>query len=59
MAYSRLEADQHDTVDVLAGAALGIASSMYLTTSYYNDQLYIAPSLSPDYYGLTVHYQFK
>ncbi|SNT70178.1 phosphatase PAP2 family protein [Psychrobacter sp. LV10R520-6] len=58
VAYSRLEADEHDAVDVLAGAALGIASSMYLTKNY-NDQLYIAPSLAPDYYGLTVHYQFK
>ncbi|MBP2280487.1 membrane-associated phospholipid phosphatase [Psychrobacter sp. PL19] len=58
VAYSRLEADEHDAVDVLAGAALGVASSMYLTKSY-NDQLYIAPSLAPDYYGLTVHYQFK
>ncbi|WP_201526873.1 MULTISPECIES: phosphatase PAP2 family protein [Psychrobacter] len=58
VAYSRLETDEHDAVDVLAGAALGIASSMYLTKSY-NDQLYIAPSLAPDYYGLSVHYQFK
>jgi membrane-associated phospholipid phosphatase len=58
VAYSRVEADEHDVTDVVAGAALGIASSMYLTKSY-NDQLYIAPSLSPDYYGLTVHYQFK
>ena len=55
--YSRVKADKHDVSDVLAGAALGIASSMYLTKSY-NDQLYIAPSLSPDYYGLSVHYQF-
>ncbi len=58
VAYSRVEADEHDVTDVLAGAALGIASSLYLTKSY-NDQLYIAPSLSPDYYGLAVHYQFK
>ncbi|WP_201555349.1 phosphatase PAP2 family protein [Psychrobacter sp. 72-O-c] len=58
VAYSRVETDEHDVTDVLAGAALGIASSMYLTKNY-NNQLYIATTLSPDYYGLSVHYQFK
>lgn len=57
VAYSRVEADKHDLTDVLAGAALGMASSRYLTTSY-DEQLYIATTLSPDYYGLTVHYQY-
>ncbi|WP_296236948.1 phosphatase PAP2 family protein [Psychrobacter sp. UBA5136] len=58
VAYSRVDADEHDTADVLAGAALGVASSMYFTKSYYDDQLHIAPNLSPDYYGLSVHYNF-
>lgn len=58
VAYTRLEADEHDATDVLAGAALGIASSWYFTKNY-NDQLYIAPNVSPNYYGLTVNYQFK
>ena len=58
VAYSRIEADEHDAVDVLAGAALGMASSMYLTKSYQDDQLHIATNLSPDYYGLSVHYNF-
>ncbi|ERL55947.1 phosphatase PAP2 family protein [Psychrobacter aquaticus] len=58
VAYSRVEADEHDTADVVAGAALGIASSMYLTKSYHNDQLHIATNLSPDYYGLSAHYSF-
>ena len=58
VAYSRVEADEHDVTDVLAGAALGIASSMYLTKSYYDDQLHIATNLSPDYYGVSVHYNF-
>lgn len=56
--YSRVQADEHDITDVLAGAALGIASSLYLTKTY-NDQLQIAPTLSPDYYGVSVHYNFK
>ena len=58
VAYSRIEADEHDAADVLAGAALGMASSMYLTKSYQDDQLHIATNLSPDYYGLSVHYNF-
>ena len=58
VAYSRIEADEHDAIDVLAGAALGMASSMYLTKSYYDDQLHIATNLAPDYYGLSVHYNF-
>ena len=58
VAYSRLDADEHDAVDVLAGAALGMVSSWYFTTTY-NEQLIVAPNLSPDYYGLSVNYQFK
>lgn len=57
VAYTRLEADEHDATDVLAGAALGIASSMYLT-KIYNDNLHIATSLAPDYYGVSLHYEF-
>ena len=57
VAYSRIESDQHDATDVLAGAALGIASSLYLTKSY-GEQLHIATDLAPDYYGLSVHYEF-
>lgn len=58
VAYSRVEAKQHDTTDVIAGAALGIASGMYLTKSYHDDKLNIATSLSPDYYGVSIHYQY-
>ena len=54
--YSRVQADKHDVADVLAGAALGVASSVYLTKSY-NDQLIVTTNLAPDYYGLSVHYQ--
>lgn len=57
VAYSRIEADKHDAGDVFAGALLGVASSMYLTKSY-DEQLHIATTLSPDYSGLSVHYQF-
>ena len=55
--YSRVKAEKHDVADVFAGAALGVASSMYLTKSY-NDQLLLTTNLAPDYYGLSIHYQF-
>lgn len=57
VAYSRVDADEHDVTDVLTGAALGIASSMFFTKSY-NNQLHVATDLAPDYYGLSVHYNF-
>lgn len=56
--YSRVESDKHHTSDVLAGAALGIASSMFLTKSYHNDDLLISANLAPESYQLAVHYQF-
>jgi membrane-associated phospholipid phosphatase len=32
--WSRIDADKHDSSDVLAGAAIGIASSVWLTERY-------------------------
>ena len=55
--YSRVKSDKHDVGDVLAGAALGVASSMVLTKRY-NDDLLLTTDLAPDYYGFAVHYQF-
>ena len=34
VAYSRVHAKKHDTIDVIAGAAVGILSSRYFTTPY-------------------------
>ncbi|WP_019673937.1 phosphatase PAP2 family protein [Psychrobacter lutiphocae] len=56
--YSRIDADKHHTTDVLAGAALGVASSMLLTKSYYDDTLHISANLAPESYQLAVHYRF-
>lgn len=56
--YSRVDADKHDTSDVLAGAALGVASSMFLTKSYYDDDLIISANLAPESYQLALHYKF-
>ena len=56
--YSRIEADKHHTSDVLAGAALGVASSMFLTKSYHNDELVISANFAPESYQVSLHYQF-
>ena len=56
--YSRIEADKQHTSDVLAGAALGVASSMFLTKSYHNDELVISANLAPESYQVALHYQF-
>ena len=56
--YSRIEADKHHTSDVLAGAALGVASSMFLTKSYHNNELVISANLAPESYQVALHYQF-
>lgn len=56
--YSRVEADKHHTSDVLAGAALGVASSMFFTKSYYDDDLIVSANLAPESYQLALHYQF-
>lgn len=51
--YSRIQADKHDTTDVIAGATLGTLSSWYFTTEYKNTT--VSLNASPDYYGFTVH----
>jgi len=48
--YSRVEADRHYVRDVLAGAAIGIASSYVFTEPYQGWQL--APEAGDGYYGL-------
>ncbi len=55
--YSRVKSHKHRTSDVLAGAALGVASSLLFTTQY-NNQLQIGASLAPDSYQLALSYQF-
>ncbi len=51
--YSRVQSDRHFTVDVLAGAALGIVSSRYFTTPY-GEKLKIQPYANSDGAGVQV-----
>ena len=50
VAYSRVEANQHYTHDVLAGAAIGIISSTLFTRPY--EGWTIQPEADHNYYGI-------
>ena len=50
--YSRVEADKHYWEDVVAGAAIGIVSSWFLTTPYKN--LEITPLVGNGVYGVHI-----
>lgn len=50
--YSRVEADKHYIEDVLAGAAIGAASSLYFTEPYKGVK--ITPVAGSGYYGVTL-----
>jgi len=50
--YSRVETDNHYVEDVLAGAAIGIASSFYFTEPYKG--AVITPVVERNFYGLQI-----
>lgn len=50
--YSRVESNNHFTEDVLAGAAIGIASSFYFTKPYHG--FHVAPVTRNGTYGFTI-----
>jgi membrane-associated phospholipid phosphatase len=50
---SRIESDNHYTHDVLAGAAIGICSSMLFTTPYKGWN--VKPHVASNYYGLSLN----
>ena len=54
--YSRVHNDHHDTVDVLAGALIGIASSYYFTKPYNGFQ--ITPTAGLYGVGLQINKQW-
>ncbi|MBF0195251.1 MAG: phosphatase PAP2 family protein [Magnetococcales bacterium] len=54
--YSRVETDHHYVIDVIAGAALGIASNYYFTTPY--DGFTIKPTASNGFYGISLAKNF-
>ncbi|WP_406664656.1 phosphatase PAP2 family protein [Gallaecimonas sp. GXIMD1310] len=54
--YTRVQSKQHDTSDVLAGAAIGVLSSYYFTTSYKG--FTVTPVAGSHYMGLSVSGKF-
>lgn len=50
VAYSRVESDKHYGKDVVAGAAIGIASSFIFTTP--NPKFNLSAEVAPRYYGV-------
>lgn len=50
--YSRIHADRHDLADVLAGAALGIATNVAFTTGHISYS--VTPTVDTDMYGATI-----
>ncbi|MCP5144474.1 MAG: phosphatase PAP2 family protein [Gammaproteobacteria bacterium] len=56
VAWSRVDSDNHYTVDVVAGAALGIASAMLFTQPYKNAT--VTPVAGAGFYGINVAAQW-
>jgi len=56
VAWSRVESDNHYTVDVLAGAAIGIASSMIFTRPYKG--FVVTPLADSGFYGIGISRQW-
>ncbi len=54
--YSRVHSDAHYTVDVVAGALIGILSSYYFTTPYEN--ITITPQVNKELTGLFIQYRW-
>lgn len=49
--YSRVQSDNHYTIDVIAGAALGALSSYYFTTKFKG--CLISPQIGSDKFGIS------
>lgn len=52
VAWSRVDADYHDTADVVAGAIIGVASSFLIVRPYRD--VVVSPVVSAGYYGVGV-----
>ncbi|MFI1770957.1 phosphatase PAP2 family protein [Thalassobellus citreus] len=57
-AFSRIDADKHDVLDVLAGAVIGIGSSYLFTTEYQKKHLKLTLNSQKGHYLLGFTYKF-
>lgn len=56
--FTRLNANKHEFVDVLAGAVIGVGSAYIFTTPYQNEHMELTFSKSDDSYLFGFKYQF-
>ncbi|MCM4156134.1 phosphatase PAP2 family protein [Gramella sp. AN32] len=56
--FSRINADKHDGYDILAGAVVGIGSTLIFTTPYQQEHMQLTFKSSSDHYLLGFRYQF-
>jgi len=56
--YSRIEADKHDIIDVLAGAVIGVGSSYLFTTPYQQEHMELTYSTKDGNYLIGFRYKF-
>jgi membrane-associated phospholipid phosphatase len=52
--WTRLDADEHDTADVLAGAALGVAASFVLAERWKSGAATLAPVVGDGVWAVTI-----
>jgi hypothetical protein len=52
-----VKVNEHETIDVLAGTAIGLACSAFFTTPYEN--LNVSANLTKDNMGMTVIYNYS
>jgi len=56
--FSRINDNEHFASDVLAGAALGIATAKLVLRRHQNRRLSLVPQISEDHQGLAIHYRW-
>jgi len=56
--YSRLNADKHDIVDILAGAVIGVGSTYLFTTPYQQEHMELSFNAGDGNYLLGFRYKF-
>ena len=56
VAWSRVESDNHYTIDVVAGAAVGIASGLIFTKPYKG--FVVTPLVDSGFYGVAISKQW-
>ena len=57
-AFSRIDADKHDVLDILVGTIIGIGSSFLFTTEYQKEHIELTFNTQEDNYLIGLSYKF-